>query len=159
MMTTPPASFTSTAPAAPSEPEPVRITAIRCSPYACAALDKSISTDGLGRSAWSPSRCTWPSLILTCRLAGTTYILPLSKGVGAGSLTTTIGKVLRRSRLDPRGLGGCGSRCWARTIGAGNDLLSVLTNVERAPTPPAEEPTTTRSSLRELDSGELVILI
>src|SRR5262245_2058243 len=31
-------------------------------------------------------------------------------------------------------------------MGAGNDLFRVLTRVERAPTPPAEEPTTTRSS-------------
>lgn len=53
--TVPPAAFTARAPAVPSEPLPVRITAMRRSPKIAAALLKSRSTDGLERP-WSSAR-------------------------------------------------------------------------------------------------------
>ena len=48
-MTVPPASLTSRAPIAPSEPVPVRMTATRPSPKTWAALENRWSTDGVGR--------------------------------------------------------------------------------------------------------------
>jgi hypothetical protein len=48
MTTVPPAFFTRRAPVAPSEPVPLRITAISPSPKASAAVESSRSTEGLG---------------------------------------------------------------------------------------------------------------
>src|SRR5438105_2231648 len=56
---------------------------------------------------------------------------------------------VRRWRIPSRLLGRLGSRCWASTIGAGKSAGKVLTKIERASTPPAEEPTTTRSPVPE----------
>ena len=64
-------SLTSAAPAAPSEPVPVRITAIRRSPKIWAALASRRSIDGLGVPAGPAERMAW-SVISTSRLAGTT---------------------------------------------------------------------------------------
>ncbi len=63
MITVPPAWLTARAPAAPSEPMPVRMTAISRSPYPSAAVPSSRSIDGLGRPA--PSTCSsimWSSI-------------------------------------------------------------------------------------------------
>src|SRR5437660_7579195 len=57
---------------------------------------------------------------------------------------------VRRWRIPSRLLGRLGSRCWASTIGAGKSAGKVLTKIERASTPPAEEPTTTRSPVPEV---------
>ena len=71
MITVPPAFLTSTAPAAPSEPEPVKITAISAR-RRLAAVESSKSTEGRGRPSWSSSRQTSPSWIATWRFEGTT---------------------------------------------------------------------------------------
>src|SRR4051812_48205160 len=95
------------------------------SPYDWAALDRSRSTDGLGLSSWFPTSCTYPSLTVTWRLEGTTYILPASSGVWSPAVTT--GKLLLRSSMEAGLLGRCGSRCCASTIGAGKFLGKVAT--------------------------------
>src|SRR5437764_6825313 len=60
-------------------------------------------------------------------------------------MTSSTGNGVRLRRMLSRLLGRLGSRCWARTIGAGKSAGRLLTSTESASTPPAEEPTTTRS--------------
>src|SRR5262245_22549817 len=54
------------------------------------------------------------------------------------------GRVLALLRISRRWLGRRGSRCWARTIGAGTSSGSVPTRVASACIPPADQPMTTR---------------
>jgi hypothetical protein len=56
-------------------------------------------------------------------------------------------------------LGREGSRCWASTIGAGKSLGKVLTRIERASTPPADEPTTTRTFSRASVLSDVIVEI
>src|SRR5436305_14173183 len=80
-------------------------------------------------------------------------MFPAFKGVAPSSLIVIIGSFDCRSRIAPRWLARCGSRCWASTIGAGKSGRKVLTRTDNADTPPADDPTTTKSSGR---SGCLV---
>jgi hypothetical protein len=60
------------------------------------------------------------------------------------SVTVITGTAERRSRIPVSWLGRLGSRCWARTIGAGKFSGRPETRMPSASMPPAEEPTTTR---------------
>jgi hypothetical protein len=65
MMTIPPAALTWRAPSDPSDPEPVRMTAMRFSPKIVAALDSSMSTEGRGPLSPGGRSVTWWSVIST----------------------------------------------------------------------------------------------
>jgi len=100
MITVLPASLTAWAPSAPSDPEPVRMTAISRSPKIEAALASSKSTEGVGRRVASRWTSTWWSVMTTWRLAGTTKIVP---GVSASSTSTLrLGMDVWRERISAR---------------------------------------------------------
>ena len=76
--TAPPACLTCHAPADPSLPLPVRMTAIRPGPNAAAAVSSSRSTDGAMLPRLAGRRRRSPSTISTRRFDGTTKITPSS---------------------------------------------------------------------------------
>src|SRR5204863_9563510 len=71
-------------------------------------------------------------------------------------ITSTV-KAVRLCKIVSRLLGRLGSRCCASTMGAGKSVDKVLTKIERASIPPAEEPTTTRSPLLDVTFSRSLI--
>src|SRR5919112_2973690 len=82
------------------------------------------------------------SVMFTCLLEGTTKTTPARRGWC--SVTVFTGSGLLRASIFCRWLSRLGSRCWATTMGASKSSAREETSPERAPTPPAEDPTTTR---------------
>src|SRR5215216_4914422 len=80
--------------------------------------------------------------MFTCLLEGTTKTIPACSG--SCSVTVFTGSGLLRASISCRWLSRLGSRCWATTMGASKSSGREETSPESAPTPPAEEPTTTR---------------
>ena len=76
--TAPPACLTCQAPAAPSWPDPVRMTATRPDPNAAAAVSSSRSTDGATLPRLAGRRRSSPSTISTRWFDGTTKMTPSS---------------------------------------------------------------------------------
>ena len=72
MITVPPWMLTWRAPSAPSDPVPVRMTAIRDSPKVAAAVDRRRSIDGRGPAPFPSLTLTSWSLIVTWKFDGTT---------------------------------------------------------------------------------------
>ena len=141
MTTVPPACLTCQAPADPSDPVPVRITAMSRSPYALAALVSRRSTEGAIEPALAGRSRSVPPTTSTILFDGTTKITPSSSG--EDSSTILMGRVAWRARISARWLGRRGSRCWAMTIGAGKSEGRVATNRDSASMPPADEPIAT----------------
>ena len=90
MTTAPPACFTCQAPADPSLPVPVRITAVRPGPNAVAAVSSRRSTEGATLPGRAGRRRSSPPSISTSRFDGTTKMTPSSSA--ADSSTTLIGR-------------------------------------------------------------------
>ena len=97
MTTAPPAFLTCHAPAEPSVPVPVRITAMSPAPNAAAAVSRRRSIDGAMWPGRAGRRRSSPSSISTRRFEGTTKITPASRA--ADSSTTLTGSEVWRARI------------------------------------------------------------